>query len=464
MLNAAPRLPTAILAAAVSLLSGCAAVGPRPPRAEPGVAVASGLGAEPSLAVNSDEAGSMVVAYTRAERSGTTTIVARKYAPDGAPGWGEGLTLAEGARDPGDLIVERGSGDWYAAWKERTDIGWRRLARRFSEPGRAAWDAPVVVGALATPDSDTDYTAAADGSLLLAWNDAVPSRRTVFLSLARIAPDGAVTPLLELGRDAAEANYQLPKLDWDEAGGGAFLSYRKVDGGDRGIQLRRLSSMGEPLWPGELSVYDGGGYKSPALHFGDGRGGLIMAWEDGRSGGIDVYAQRVSSTGAVLWSERGVPIAAREGNQWSPAMAPDGKGGVFVAWLDSVRASRSVVRAQHLDLDGKASFPREGVQPGRSSESQAAPMVSSDGVHGAFVCWYEERFGDYGIYCQRLSSDGKLLWDPEGVPVAVSSSQKTGLRLVADGIGGALAVWKSRTADGWEVRAQRVGGSGKTGW
>ena len=41
----------------------------------------------------------------------------------------------------------------------------------------------------------------------------------------------------------------------------------------------------------------------------DGAGGAIITWQDSRSGGSDIYAQRIVGSGGVQWTADGVPIS-----------------------------------------------------------------------------------------------------------------------------------------------------------
>lgn len=59
----------------------------------------------------------------------------------------------------------------------------------------------------------------------------------------------------------------------------------------------------------------------------DQSGGAIIVWEDFRNGNnYDIYAQRISSTGVVLWSLDGVRIAGAANDQTMPAIISDGIG------------------------------------------------------------------------------------------------------------------------------------------
>ncbi|MCK4539487.1 MAG: hypothetical protein KAV42_11885, partial [Candidatus Krumholzibacteria bacterium] len=66
----------------------------------------------------------------------------------------------------------------------------------------------------------------------------------------------------------------------------------------------------------------------------DGAGGSIIVWQDNRNGDMDIYAQRIDSNGAVLWTIDGVPICTATGEQSIPRITSDGAGGAVVTWQD----------------------------------------------------------------------------------------------------------------------------------
>ena len=61
----------------------------------------------------------------------------------------------------------------------------------------------------------------------------------------------------------------------------------------------------------------------------DGRGGLIVAWRDARNANRDVFAQRVSLTGEMLWGDNGIPVCDLPSAQSWPSVIPDESGGEF---------------------------------------------------------------------------------------------------------------------------------------
>ena len=147
----------------------------------------------------------------------------------------------------------------------------------------------------------------------------------------------------------------------------------------------------------------------------DGVGGAIVAWSDGRTpaNSGDIYVQRVSASGAALWSANGVPICAVGGSQGSPTIVSDGAGGAIIAWVDS-RASAVTgtdIYAQRVNAAGAPQWTLNGLAVCAAAAAQNTPASVSDGEGGIIVTWMDQRasLGSRDIYAQRLNASGVLL-------------------------------------------------------
>lgn len=199
----------------------------------------------------------------------------------------------------------------------------------------------------------------------------------------------------------------------------------------------------------------------------DGAGGAIIVWEDARSGTLQIYAQRVSSSGNRLWATDGVAVRNDPSSGAdSPQLAADGAGGAIIAWHDT-RSGLEDIYAQRIDSSGAAMWAANGVSvrglgafgPCRN------PRVVSDNLLGAIVSWEETSVGNFGIYAQRISpSDGSSQWIVGGNVVrSASASEVRQTRMVSDGSHGAILAWGDyRSGTKFDVYAQKIDKNGST--
>ena len=116
-----------------------------------------------------------------------------------------------------------------------------------------------------------------------------------------------------------------------------------------------LCGIGSAQWvPDGVVVCDELEYQDLPVITTDGRGGAIIVWEDSRDWPTnywDMYVQRVDSVGYMRWTPNGFPLCDTVGSQRDPSIVPDGLGGAIVAWDDHRGASWDIY-AQRVDSSG----------------------------------------------------------------------------------------------------------------
>jgi len=191
----------------------------------------------------------------------------------------------------------------------------------------------------------------------------------------------------------------------------------------------------------------------------DGEGGVIVMWEDYRTGkDWDVYAQRVDSSGTVRWEENGVAICKVGRNQRRLRMIRHEQHAIVV-WNDRRARSNWDIYAQAVNLEGDVLWQTDGIPVCVNGSDQSTQAILSDGAGGAICVWEDERqsseFQD--LYIQRINAKGEMMWKPNGIPVFPSESLQSDPILLADGTGGFYIVWWDVIGyDAWHIMAYRL--------
>lgn len=168
---------------------------------------------------------------------------------------------------------------------------------------------------------------------------------------------------------------------------------------------------------------------------GDGAGGAIVAWQDGRAEKTAIYAQRVDSSGVVQWAANGVPVCSTM-NAQLPKAVSDGAGGAIIVWFDwRSESSNGGVFAQRVGPDGSMLWTRNGVALSEVSSQWAYPVVAGYGAEGAVVAWVGQN-GE--VYAQKIDTAGRLLWSPGASRISEGGEQP---RICGDDSGGAYITW-----------------------
>ncbi len=203
----------------------------------------------------------------------------------------------------------------------------------------------------------------------------------------------------------------------------------------------------------------------------DGAGGGIIVWEDPRSSYSDVYVQRFSEDGIMIWQFDGVLVSTADRAQIRPVITEDGAGGCIIVWADDRIASSYDIYAQRLDHNGSILWSTDDIPVCTEIGEQHRPFVIPDGSGGAVITWHDERNGVRHIYAQRLDANGNRLWAQGGVRIStphnIAACSQEYPVAVPDGSGGAIIAWHASCNDDMfdrELHIRRVSASGDTVW
>jgi hypothetical protein len=157
-------------------------------------------------------------------------------------------------------------------------------------------------------------------------------------------------------------------------------------------------------------------------------GGCYISWFDNRSGGYDVYLQRLDAAGDEQWVHNGMLIADRSfGSTQDYDLAVDAEDNALLAFRDD-RFGGVVATAQKIAPDGATPWGANGVQLGDSSAFIAAPKITTTDDGFVIVGWTQ----DSDSILQKLDADGVPQWgegviatDPDGRNLSVSDLESS---------------------------------------
>ncbi len=202
------------------------------------------------------------------------------------------------------------------------------------------------------------------------------------------------------------------------------------------------------------------GHQLETLTVEDGAGGAIIIWEDDRYGNTDIFAQRIDHLGNILWAEGGVPVIQINGDQNYFDAVEDGSGGVIIAWQDLRSGTYTDIYCQHLDENGNRMWHSLGSSICSAADNQHSPRITTDGAGGAIVAWKDNRNGNNDIYVRRIDSGGTPLWTVWGEPVCTNIFNQYDPAIVTDGNGGAYIAWEDVRNGNYDIYMQWLSSDG----
>jgi len=292
---------------------------------------------------------------------------------------------------------------------------------------------------------------------------------TVFLALAILAPPASLHGAWVTNGVAVcvlPNTHDTPTIAADGSGGAIIVwrDGRTVVNTD--IYAQRIDAGGNTMWTANGNpVCTAFNSQSAPLIIPDGSGGAIVAWQDFRSGNVtDIYAQRINSSGYIQWTADGVGVCTGKASLVLSQIIPDGSGGAIIAWSDRRNATNDIF-AQRIDSNGAALWTANGVTACAAALSQTLPAIASDGSGGAIIAWQDNRGGPNDIYAQRVDAAGAVQWAADGIVICNAAQAQSAAQIVPDGSGGTIIAWTDHrnTLDD-DIYAQRVNASGAPQW
>jgi len=372
-----------------------------------------------------DQNGGVIIVYDDSfimEEDGYTQTHAQHIDSTGQKIWGEnGITVAQTPNSHGLMLVSScsdGLGGCFVFWgfyNDRENVDLR--VQHLDKAGNQLWDDNGILitdkfMSYNNPIPCLSVEDDAGGTFLLYHNseDAV---------LQRIDSDGSL--LWDYGLSlASREELDKGKLMWPNMikNGHRRCSnclseradYEELSG-DRiyNVGVHSVDKDGNLLWGENGLLITRLAYRQtfqPQLLVNEAIGSYYIVWRDKRTGVYDVYAQRLSEDGLILWEDDGIKVSASnsiKSIRFNFVASPD--SGIIVLWSD-YRNEEGTLRAQHIAPDGKYVWPDDVIVTRR--ESVNSVQVSSFGKNeGLVACWYAEP-PEVGIFAQQVNSVGEL--------------------------------------------------------
>ncbi|NOS85862.1 MAG: T9SS type A sorting domain-containing protein [Ignavibacteria bacterium] len=293
-------------------------------------------------------------------------------------------------------------------------------------------------------------------------------KRMIFSAIMIVSLFPAVLVSQSPGNPVSIAgNHQTNPAMTTDGSGGTIIVWQDNRNGKYEIYAQRMNGDGNALWTlnGLAICVQDSNFKPMIVS--DGSGGAIIAWQSYRgSATADIYAQRVNSSGNIMWSLNGLPVCVVVFEQDTISMVSDGLGGAILTWQD-YRSNNGFadIYAQRVNPSGTMIWTANGVNICNQAASQRGPKIISDGSGGAFITWYDNRAGNYDIYSQRVGAAGAVQWTTNGVATCTMAADQLTPDVAGDGADGVIITWTDyRSSTDFNIYAQRVGPSGAIVW
>ena len=290
-----------------------------------------------------------------------------------------------------------------------------------------------------------------EGGAFIAWTEYITPMFNLALFIHRISSGGSLVwgeePLqIEIEETEDLDNYEV-NIEADGSGN-AVLAWRSGSFiTDFDIFGAKVTADGDTAWT--TSVCDADDWQmSPVMEITP-EGDYLVLWLDRRTGNdYDIYAQKFDNEGNTLWQEDGILIVAEDEEQINPQMVVDDEGYIFVIWGDERNGLDHDIYCQRVSPAGELMFAGSGLLVAGGEGDQINSVFIADNAGGAYITWQDHN-ADFPYYpalkAVHLNALGEIadpVWQAGGNPVLqLDYDYQVNSIMIPDNYGGAVAFW-----------------------
>ncbi len=394
-------------------------------------------------------------------------IYCQRVDADGIPLWTtDGVPICT-REDPQTLpqILADGSGGAFLTWQSIHDYKRDIWAQRVDADGNVLWTVDGIVICDA-PEHQAWHALVLDGSggLIVVWEDERNDHNDLYAQ--RVDADGNILWAANGVLIAAEESVQRSPRAVSDGQGGAIVVW--VDGRNvnTDIYVQRFNGSGSRLWGtlGGIPICTDLDYQRAPRITSDGASGAYITWYDQRGEGlVYIYAQHVDADGNRLWDVDGIPISPVNNDQSNPEIVGDDAGGAVIAWNQRL-SGENTLYAQRVTSAGAGLWSDSGVEVSGSIGNLGRPRIVADGEGGAVIAWKADPATTTSwtdVYAQRLDANGVSLWAVDGVAVCTALWDQEHIDLTRSSDGHFILVWDdAREGSQLDIFTSRVAANG----
>lgn len=362
------------------------------------------------------------------------------------------------------ICTDMRTGGAVVTWHDyRSGTNYDIYSQLMSAAGIGQWKLNGVVICNASNDQlEPQIISDGAGGAIITWQDYRSGNWDIYAQ--RVGWDGFVQWTANGVAICNAANAQEKPQICSDGLGGAFITWQdRRNGTFYDIYAQRINSAGTAQWVANgIAVSNANQDQLYPQICSDEYSGAIIVWVDFRNGAdLDVYTQRVSSSGSTIWAANGLAVCTATNFQFNAQLCSDESGGAIITWEDYRSGSNYDIYAQEIRSSGYAAWTVNGVAICNAIYDQLIPQICSDDARGAYITWLDLRSSSYDIYAQRIDNYAQIKWNTNGIAISTADDYQDSPQICSNSQGGAIITWHDRRSGvSYDIYAQLVNPTG----
>jgi hypothetical protein len=378
-------------------------------------------------------------------------LCAQHIDPSGHAAWGDaGLCISAHLASATDWNgLADGRGGLVLFWDEKDGVHAQRFHPENAQ-GLIGHSLVISTSTALQPDAVAD----AQGGTLLVWREALPSGRDVLMAQRMDTEGNPIWPKGGLRVSLRQSNQTNPRVIYDNQSG-MIVAWRDEANQASELRVQRIDFSANRLWKADgLRVTEPVGVSEYPQIAPLGVGAAVVAWNGPANQTNQIFLQKAGPDAAIKWGNKtlasNIPI---QYNRWNPVLLGDEQGRTWIGWEDFRNQVNYQIELNHLDQDGKSVWPNGEIAVAPALGEQGKMAMAGDLKKGVWLAWIDSRKATVGLYVQEIDPDGKPLQGSQGRMVADQLTKPSFPQIIAIGPGRAAISWSDRPKKNgpWEL-------------
>lgn len=317
----------------------------------------------------SDGNGGAIVVYLLYDAGGNHDIFAQRFDATGQPLWdAAGAPVCINTLPQLEPVaVSDGNGGVIVAWWDLRNDGGDVFAQHLDANGQDQWGTngiPVATG----DNNQVGVRIASNGAngALITWYGGSFGVNPGGVRMQNVASDGSMLwPLNGIRVCQLVSDQSVPELCADGSGGGIATWVDRRNDGSGDLYAQHIDATGALQWSTDgLLLDDGLGEQGEVAMARSGTNGTFIAWStppDTVNVDNNIKAQLVNDAGNALWDPLGKLICGQPLYQSFPKVVEDLNGDAVIAWSDARNSMDNNLFMQRVTTAGPVVWPGDGV-------------------------------------------------------------------------------------------------------
>ena len=357
------------------------------------------------VVVNTDTAA--YFAWSDLRNINPTQVYSQKYNLAGTKIWSDDIAIAPGQNQLKPRLALDINENLYLAWQDDASGNYDIKLAKYSAAGTDLWGAPVTVSSdFSNQDQVNPDLVYANNEIYLVWQDERNDSGDIYFNKFDLSGNRLLASDLKINTDSGSAVQTNPKII-NLNDGNLYVAWLDNRQGREDIFLTLIDFQGNLIWANEQQINSSaaGIITNYDLARAEADNCQIV-WSDNRNTNFNIYWQAVASTSApVFLNDQNITTLAPLNNQQNVRLVVDENNDQYFAWQDD-RSGNLDVYILKTDIQGTALWPQEIKINLVQENDQILGDISIYQSDRLLAVWTDYNQGEADIWAGTLNYDG----------------------------------------------------------